>query len=383
MVYLKGFRKYKARALTSSSTDLLALPETGIVSALKLDFRVTGASGIGAANRARILDRLTKLEITDGGTKTMFSLTGQNLKALDFYSLGKLQPEDANLTASAAQRTSVTIPFGEYIGDPKKALDLAAWDQTQLEITNDGTATQWAAGALNVDVHLMTLEDLAAKPPSYYKHYQWKAEKPVAAAQYVNHALPTSDKIRRYWVQLDPDFDSAGTMTSDPAVDTNNLKFSFLEGKEMVIDARPYDIATMNAAQYGEVITCSKTVQSLSQYFDTGLMYNNQVKADPIFGTVATVSTLNLVVAPGTGRSAVDINIDTGTTPPLNQDNLCRGIGYYHTLMLYDALTDDENVFLNPSKTGGKGPVNLEVYNTQASHTVRSNLTVPMKQGEA
>ncbi len=73
MVYLKPHRKYKSKILNNNSTDSLELPEQGIVSAIQLEFQATNATGIIALIKQRIIDHLTALELTDGGTKKMFS----------------------------------------------------------------------------------------------------------------------------------------------------------------------------------------------------------------------------------------------------------------------------------------------------------------------
>jgi hypothetical protein len=383
-MYLKTNRKYKSQVQTITSTDLLDLPEAGLVSAIKLDFRATAAANINTAARRKIADRLTKIEVTDGGTKTMFSLTGQEAKALSLYALGKTQPEYNGVLAAQILRSSIMIPFGEYIGDPKRALDLSAYDQVSLELTNDASATQYTSGTQTVDVSLLTLEDLAAKPVEYYKHYQWKANKPAAAGQYVNHALPTTEKIRRYFIQVDPDLAATDAMTNDPAIDTSNVKFSFLAGKEIVVNARPFDVFAENAAKYGLVDTDGLFVDSATVYVDTMLAYVQAATFSPTSATTSTVITAEDVMSILQTRMQLMTNIGTGTTTPAQSMVRARGMGYYHTMCLFDAMSPDSALFLDPSKTGsGKGPVELEWYCATADHTVRSCLTVPMKNGEA
>lgn len=383
-MYQKVYRKHKAKVMTLASTDSYDLPEAGIVSALKLDFRATAAANINTAARRKIADRLTKIEITDGGTKTMFSLTGQEAKALSLYALGKQQPEYNGILAAQILRSTIVIPFGEYIGDPRRALDLSAWDQAALEITNDASATQYTSGTQTVDVQLITLEDLAAKPTEYYKHYQWKAGKPSAAGQFVNHELPTTEKIRRYFVQIDPDLAATDAMTNDPAIDTSNAKFTFGAGKEVVVDARPHDIFAENAARYGEVMTGGLYIDSATVYVDSLLAYVTSLTFSPTSATASGVITAEDVLSILQSRMQLMTNIGTGTTTPAQSMVRATGMGYYHTMSLFDAGSPDSALFLDPSKTGGgKGPVELEWYCATADHTLRSCLTVPMKQGEA
>ncbi len=384
MVYLKNHRKYKVEALTNNTTDNLELSEAGVVSAIQLVFSALSAAGIQSNNKARIIDHVTKIELTDGGTKTMFSLTGQLLKALDFYHLGKVMPESAPLYGGFTQRTEVVIPFGAYIGDPRRALDLGAWDEVDLEITNDATTAMWAAGALNVDVNIITLEDIAARPTEYYKHYLWKSESPKAAGQHVYHKIPTTDYVRRLMTQIDPTLLSTGTATNNENTDSNNVKFTFLEGKEVVWDHRPKDVFRANAAIYGQPRTRARYFPSLTQYADLAIGY-----VESIHGAVGNFTS-------GDGYTDIPVIEDNNLRftkwgsiglPSASSDSgfmdlEAVGDGYYDTMILFDAMSEDQAYFLNPA-SAGKGPVEIDWYGANTDHTFRTCLTVPQKQGEA
>lgn len=382
MVYPKYDRFYKTKALTNNSTDSLELQESGIVSAINLVFSALSAAGIQATNKARIIDHLTTIEVTDGADGKMFSLTGQELKALDFYQFREVPHEAAPLYGGFTQRSQVTIPFGAYIGDPKKALDLAAWDQVQVEITNDATTAMWAAGALNVDLQVITLQDLAAKPPGYYKHYEWRSGKPAADGQHVYHDLPTKDLIRRFFIQLDPDLASTGDPTNDPIADENNVKLTYRQEQEVVWDHRPKDIMRANAMIYGQAKTQARYFPSTTQYADLALGYvigmsgavGNFTSGDS-FTTIPVIEDNNTRFTKwGT------IGTAAGVTDSAFEDIIATGIGYYDTMMLFDAFSEDESQFLNPA-SGAKGPVRLDLNPAHDDHTLRSVLTVPKKQG--
>ncbi len=353
-MYLKHNRKYKVKALTNNDTDSLELPESGVVSAINLVFSALSAASIQNNNKARIIDHLTSIEVTDGGTKTMFSLTGQELKALDFYTFREVPHEAAPLYGGFTQRTQVCIPFGAYVGDPKKGLDLAAWDQANLEITNDATTAMWAAAALNVDVQVITLEDLAAKPASYYKHYEWKANSPDAAGQYVYHKIPTADRIRRIMCQIDPTIQTAGNATNNENADANNLKFSFKEGKEVVWDHRPKDIFRANAMYYGQVRTQARYFPSTTQYADLGIGYVTGISGAVGNFTSGDGYTDIPVIEDNNLRFMKwgSIGLPSGSSDSGFEDLIATGIGYYDTMVLYDAMSEDETMFLDPATLG-------------------------------
>ncbi len=383
-MYQKNNRAYKVENLTNGDTDSLELAEAGVVSAIQLVFSALSAASIQNNSKARIIDHLTKIEVTDGGTRKMFSLTGQELKALDFYHLGKIMPEAAPLYGGFTQRTEVVIPFGAYIGDPKRALDLGAFDQVDLEITNDATTAMWAAAALNVDVNLISLEDLASPPAGYYKHYEWKGEAPSAAAQYVYHKLPTTEKIRRVMFQIDPTLLATGVPTNNENADAGNIKFSFKERKEVVWDHRPKDIFRANAAVYGQPKTRARYFPSTTQYADLAIGYVESMHGGVGNFTSGDGYTDIPVIEDNNLRFTKwgSIGLPSGSSDSGFMDIEAVGVGYYDTGILYDAMSEDETQFLDPT-SNGKGPVWIDYYGDQSDRKYRTSLTVPMKNGEA
>ncbi len=385
MVYLKTQRKYKEKALTLASTDSLELPEAGIVSALELDISVQNATGLATTYKRGIPDHFTSIEITDGGTKKMFSLTMQEALALDWYNLGKM-PSMFNIQYdSNYQRRSVVIPFGEYIGDPKHGLDLSAWDQVNLDITNDYTTSWVVSGSAKVDVKIHTIEDLAAKPQGYYKHYEWKSESPSAAAQYVYHKIPTTDKIRRMFCQIDPTVSSATAEPENSITDTNNIKLFFNERTQTVLDLRPKDLFKMNSAVYGRPTVYHRFPQSTTVYSDTEIAHvSNMPFGDLNQSGSASTPTAQPRSQENNDRFMLLDVITAGAASNNCIDAVTTGDGFYGTGVLFDSMGPDEALFLDPSKSGaGKGPVEVEWYGTLNVHKFRTFLTVPQKQGQA
>ncbi len=382
MVYPKYDRFAKTQALTNNATDTLELQKSGVVSAINLVFSALSAADIEDTIKARIIDHLPTIEVTDGADGKMFSLTGQELKALNFYMFGQVPHEVAPLYGGFTQRTQVTIPFGSYIGDPKRALDLGAWDQVQVEVTNDATTAMWAAGALNVDMQVVTLQDLAAKPAGYYKHYEWRSGKPTANGQHVYHDLPTKDLIRRYFIQLDPDLAATGNPTNDPIADANNIKLSFKQEQEVVWDHRPKDIMRSNAMIYGQAKTQARYFPSTTQYADLALGYVTGMSGGIGNFTSGDGFTTIPVIEDNNTRFTKWGTIGTaaGVTDSAFMDITAQGIGYYNTMVLLDAFSEEETMFFNPA-SGAKGPIRLDLNPAYDDHTLRSVLTVPKKQG--
>lgn len=377
-MYWKENKYYDESAMTAAATWKEELPEAGALAAIRLQFNVKNATAIQSQIKQRLIDHLTKIEVTNGADKTMFSLRGQQVKALDFYDMGIVPHEKAILYGNQRQRTDVVIPFGRFWKDKDYMLDLAAWDSVYLEITNDLSSTYVYSGeTAKVNVMLLTAEDLAAMPAKYIKNYEWRAEKPSAAGQYVYHDLPTTEPIRRVMVQLDPDIATTGAATNDPKQTTSELKFTFLNEKETVLEHSPWDIARMNAFDYGIVETRARYSPSTSLYWDSAIM--------------DVINTVGSSFKQGGGDASDYCELeDTNDRfqkcgalgDQTHLDMITKGVGYYHTLVLFDAKLAPEEEYLDPAKMApGKGTVRERWYCATADHTFRTCLNVPVEQG--
>lgn len=378
MSYWKESRYYKDEQMANAATLKKELPETGLLSAIRLQLYHTNASAIHNSNKARIIDHITKLEVTDGADKTMFSLRGQQVKALDFYEGMGVPFEKAILYGSYTQRTELIVPFGRFFKDEQYMLDLAAFDSVYLEITNDLSTTQCANNACKANINLLTLEDPISRPVKYMKSYEWRNEKPSGDGQYVYHELPTTEMIRRVMVQTDPDLETAGNATADPKGDSYSLKFTMLQDKEVVLDHRPKDLMRLNADEYGLVETRGRYYPSTTQYWDVGIgdVTNIIGKASKAGGGDAS-DYCDLEETNDRFEKAGSMSDKTWV------DLIAIGSGYYHTMVLYDAKLLPEARYLNASKGGeGKGPVRIQWYGYKDDHTFRTCLTVPVAQGE-
>jgi len=383
-MYWKQHRAYKEDPMSNTDTWKEELPTKGLLSGILLQFHMVNASAIQNYYKSRLIDHVTKVEVTDGGTETMFSLTGQESKAQNWYDEGKIDHEMAILYGNKTQRTTLYIPFGRYFKDMDYMLDLSKWDSVYLELTNDLTTTYCADKAAKVDVQLITAEDLSVAPVNYIKNYEWRNNKPKADAQYVYHKLPTRDYIRRVMVQIDPDMETTGAATSDPKSDSFNLKFMYKEGAEVVWDHRPKDLMKSNALDYGLIKTRGRYLQSTSQYIDTAVGYVANEQFSVMGDTASGTATAEAVMEESNDRFQKMKNVSAGATAPEFIDLQTVGVGYYHTMVLFDAGLKSIDEYLKPgSGLDAKGPVDIEWYGHTDDHTLRTCLSVPMPQGEA
>jgi len=335
------------------------------------------ASTVADGNKHRTIDHITKIEVTNGGTEKLFSMTGQELKALNFYQRGQVMPETAILFNGRYQRTNVMIPFGRFFKDPEFGVNLNAWDNVQIEITNDLTSAHCADKAATVDIQLLQAANDVASPNQYMKYYEWKSGKPAADEQYVYHNLPTTDPIAFLMCQTDPDLGSLGAVTNDPVSDSYNMKMTINDGKMVIWDHRPKDILRQNSLEYGSVVTQARYRASETVYYDTAIAYVQNLQAGwckDADGAAADI----LETQESNNRCDVLQTVANVT----QADMRAIGDGYYHTMVLHDCLRTDFADILDPVKGGnGQGEVKLEWYGYKDDHTLRTCIGSPTDQG--
>lgn len=369
------YRLEKDKKVTHADTTTIDLPESGLLSAIIVQLEGYSANGLNAIPLQRLIDHITKIEVTDGGTKTLESLTGIEQRASNFYRLGKVMPELFDGYNLKKQWTSFVIPFGRSLFDKKYMLDLGAWDDVDLEITNDLT-TSYLADSVVANVDLVMAHDMPA-PPSYIKAYEWKKEVADKDTDWVDVKIPTADPIRRLMFMTQPHLHATtGAPTSDPYSDSFIFELSYKEYSEQVYYHRPRDLYRMNEMIFGPVETNLRAQMSTTLYFDTQIAYLESLLhthiGDSTLSNTAIVQFHDDYDRFQRCRVATAVGEESQVT--------AKGIGYLHSWCIPYDLEDDPTMFLNPAK-GAKGPVHVKWYAHTDDHDFRTVLEVNKAQG--
>jgi len=370
-------RYYEAEVLTLGGTDKWELPENGILAGVKLDFRARNGNGLNTLPNNSIVDRMTEIKISDGGTRTFFTMRGQEIRALHRLENSRCLPETANFEVGKSQLTTLYIPFGRDALDYEFAFDLSKNPSIFLEITNDAGLTQFVGESLNVDIQLVWLTGDMTTPKEYIKYFTWRENKPRADGQHVYHEISPLDPLYLIMTQLDPDLEDTGCATNDPSGDSYNVKFTLDERNLPLWDHRPKDIMRMNAAQYGVVMTQLRPVPSTTQFFD------NRLASLHSFADSAIDANNDHLTWHDTNNRFIRARTVAVEGSPELAAMLFEGVGYYHTMALYHAIGVDRSKWLNPNVgiPGSRGPVRLDVYGHRDDFTVRTVLGTPKAQG--
>ena len=194
-------------SMSLNETYKLDLPEHGLLTSLLIRLSGSQASGYGQGMADwRIIDRITKLAVLVNGATVCKSLTGYQVKALEYYDQGVIAPGDWRNYATNTQFEYLLINFGRYMGDADFGLDLSKFANVELQLTNDATASQFSD--LTVSVLGMYLR---AAPSGQFKGYlrteEWRAWTTVTDDTKYNE-LPVEHIIRRILLQAIPPIDA-------------------------------------------------------------------------------------------------------------------------------------------------------------------------------
>ena len=163
-------------------------------------FQITYEStGVGSADASgHVAKCITKIELVDG-SDILYSLSGQECQAVDFYHRGKEPPALNWYLAGTEGFWVFNVNFGRYLYDPLFAFDPKKFTNPQLKITIDVDAggAGSSAGFLTVLAHIF--DEKTITPEGFLMHKEINNYGMAAAAhEYVD--LPTDYPFRKLFI---------------------------------------------------------------------------------------------------------------------------------------------------------------------------------------
>jgi len=158
---------------------------------------MNGAEGASTAHPAACI---TKIELVDG-SDVLFSLSGQEAQAADWYHR-KLEPPNLlwYLEDNASEMV-YNINFGRFLWDPIFAFDPKKFTNPQLKITIDIDAggVNVDAGQLTVLAHIFDEKEVA--PTGFFMHKEVK-DYTLASATHEYTDMPTDYVYRKLFMKI-------------------------------------------------------------------------------------------------------------------------------------------------------------------------------------
>jgi len=183
-------------AVASDKTVVIDLNLADCVSQFQITYESTGV-GSGDAD-GHVAECITKIELVDG-SDVLFSLSGKECQAVDFYHR-KLEAPNLNYNLAGTEGFWVfNMNFGRYLWDTLFAFNPTKFTNPQLKITIDLDAggVQSVAGFLTVLAHIFDEKEVA--PEGFLMHKEIK-DYGLGSAAHEYTDLPTDYLYRKMFI---------------------------------------------------------------------------------------------------------------------------------------------------------------------------------------
>lgn len=183
-------------AVAADGTKVIDLNLADPVSQFEICYEST-AAGSGEADH-HAAKCVTKIELVDG-SDVLFSLSGQEAQAVDFYHNSKEPANQSKYLVGFNAEMVFNINFGRYLWDPEMAFDPKRFINPQLKITIDMGAggVQSVAGFLTVVAHIF--DGKVVEPTGFLMHKQIK-NYGLGSASHEYTDLPTDYPYRKMFI---------------------------------------------------------------------------------------------------------------------------------------------------------------------------------------
>jgi len=258
-------------SMTLAGTYKLDLPEFGLLGSLLVRISGAEASGYGqGAQDWKIIDEISKVVVLGDASTVIKSLTGYQVKGIEWFDQGVMAPGDWRMYATNEQREYMLINFGRWYGDTEYGLDLSKFNNVEIQITNTATSSDFSA--LSVSIMGAYLRDA---PASQFKGHmrteEWKRWTTVAAETVYND-LPVNYPMRRVFVQALPDKDANYLNECAMEYVMSDIDFTLDTGQVRVWKGSIRELMRLNLLAMGRpAFVAGQTYQTADYGTDIGL----------------------------------------------------------------------------------------------------------------
>jgi len=182
--------------LGASGTKIIDLNIQDIISRITIKFYALNADVTVIAHPAANIE---KIELVDG-SDVLFSLTGYQAQALNFYDRGKVPFTYIEVRADGGQIAEFGLDFGRFLFDRELAFDPTKFINPQLKITFDRTNSNAACVTSNCEV-LADIFDESPPSPSGFIMNKEIYSYTVGTTGYEYIDLPTDYVMRQIFAK--------------------------------------------------------------------------------------------------------------------------------------------------------------------------------------
>lgn len=181
------------KTLATSGTELIDINLRDPVSALLFEYKNTRGSN---TNAGHVADCLTRIELIDG-SDVLFSLTGKQLHALSYFSLGQVPYTFLTNAIGVMEIITGIYPFGRTLWDSNLAFDPRRFRNPQLRIQFDGTKNDADSSAHTLRIVAYVFDEKAITPSGFLMTKELKSYVCGAEGSYEYTELPRDYALRK------------------------------------------------------------------------------------------------------------------------------------------------------------------------------------------
>lgn len=202
-------------------------------------------NGVGlAGSRGHPVRFIPKLEIIDG-SDVLYSLTGAEAHAVDFYDNGKLALGDISYLLGVHCRVPIQINFGRYLWDPELAFDPKKFINPQLKFSLDFDAASIGQTHVYVTILAKVFDEKAVSPVGFLMNKEIK-DYVLGSLGHEYTDLPVDFPYRRLFIR-------AQDYGAWPDWTLAHIKLSEDQDKKILIDHTAEQIADSIVTQFPPV----------------------------------------------------------------------------------------------------------------------------------
>ena len=182
----------------ADDTKVIDLNLSDSVSQFQIIYEPLSASGITPVGHPALC--IPKIELVDG-SDVLFSLSGMETQAADFYHRKQEPPNIMLYLINNASQMIYNINFGRYLWDPVFAFDPKKFDNPQLKITIDLDAggSDVTTGYLSVLAHCF--DEKTVTPEGFFMHKEIK-DYTLSGSSHEYTDLPTDYPYRKLFARI-------------------------------------------------------------------------------------------------------------------------------------------------------------------------------------
>uniref|UniRef100_A0A6M3IH90 Uncharacterized protein n=1 Tax=viral metagenome TaxID=1070528 RepID=A0A6M3IH90_9ZZZZ len=162
------------KAYTADAVEVIPITVQQPISQIQILLKLQNQAFVAAGSYPHPVDAITKIELVEG-SDVLFSLTGAEAQAVDFYHNKKEAKGDLRYLTDNWSDVVINLNFGRYLYDSLLALDPLKFENLQMIITLD-----ISAGAVNPDNAYITVlahifDEKVITPAGFLMHTRVKS----------------------------------------------------------------------------------------------------------------------------------------------------------------------------------------------------------------